>query len=192
MAARAAMLLGAHRVIAIDRYPERLAMTEEKIGVETLNYEQTDIEAELRERTGGRGPDVCIEAVGMESHSAGPMYWYDQLKQQMRLETDRPLSLRQAIYACRKGGTVSVMGVFAGLDDKFPMGAVMNKGLTLRSGQQHGQRYIPMLLQRMSRDELKTEHLMTHPMSLDEGQQGYMLFKNKLDGCVRSVFRPAA
>jgi threonine dehydrogenase-like Zn-dependent dehydrogenase len=192
MAARAAILLGAHRVIAIDRYPERLAMTEEKIGAETLNYEQTDIEAELRERTGGRGPDVCIEAVGMESHSAGPMYWYDQLKQQMRLETDRPLSLRQAIYACRKGGTVSVMGVFAGLDDKFPMGAVMNKGLTIRSGQQHGQRYIPMLLQRMSRDELKTEHLMTHPMSLDEGQQGYMLFKNKLDGCVRSVFRPAA
>lgn len=192
MAAQSAALKGAERVIAIDRYPERLAMTERYSGAETLNYQETDIEAELRERTGGRGPDVCIEAVGMESHSPGPMYWYDQVKQQLRLETDRPLSLRQAIFACRKGGTVAVMGVFAGLVDKFPMGAVMNKGLSLVSGQQYGQRYIPMLLDRMRKGELKTSHLMTHPMSLDEGPKGYVMFKNKLDGCVRAVFRPGS
>jgi threonine dehydrogenase-like Zn-dependent dehydrogenase len=191
MAARAAMLLGAERVIAIDRFGYRLDMMEKHIGAEVLNYEQTDIDAELRERSGGRGPDVCIEAVGLESHSTGPQYRVEQLKQQTRvLETDRPHALRSAIINCRKGGTVSVMGVFAGMVDKFPMGAFMNKGLTMRTGQQHGERYIPMLLERMAKGELKTSHLMTHPMPLDDGARGYDLFKNKKDDCLRSVFIP--
>jgi len=190
LAARAAMLLGAERVIAIDRYDYRLRATEEHIGCETLNYEQTDVGAELRERSGGRGPDVCIEAVGMEAHSPDASYAYDQVKQQLRLQTDRPTAVRQAIYNCRKGGTVFVLGVFAGFVDKFPLGAVMNKGLTLRSAQQHGHRYIPMLLERMERDELVTEHLATHTMALSEGPRGYELFKQKQDGCIRSVFLP--
>jgi threonine dehydrogenase-like Zn-dependent dehydrogenase len=190
MAARAAILLGAERVISIDRYDYRLEMTERYVGAETINYERTDVGAELLERTGGRGPDVCIEAVGMEAHSTGPQYLYDQIKQQLRLESDRPIAVREAIHACRKGGTVFILGVFSGLVDKFPLGAVMNKGLTIRSAQQHGQRYIPMLLERMDRGELVTEHLATHTMSLDDGPRGYRMFKEKLDGCVRTVFQP--
>ncbi|GIG87332.1 zinc-dependent alcohol dehydrogenase [Plantactinospora endophytica] len=192
LAARASVLLGAERVIVIDRLDNRLEMTRRHIGVETLNYEQDDIGAELLERSGGRGPDVCIEAVGMESHSGGPQLWYDQVKQQLRIETDRPVAAREAIYHCRKGGSVFVLGVFAGMVDKFPLGALMNKGLTLRGAQQHGQRYIPMLLERMARGELVTEHLGTHTMPLDEAPRGYELFKQKLDGCVRAVFEPAA
>jgi threonine dehydrogenase-like Zn-dependent dehydrogenase len=192
MAARAALLLGAERVIAIDHYGYRLAQTEREIGVETLDFTSTDVDAELRERSGGRGPDVCIEAVGMEADSRGPQVVYDQLKQQLRLVTDRPVAVRDAILACRKGGTVFVLGVFAGLVDKFPLGALMNKGLTLRSAQQHGHRYIPMLLERMARGELRTAHLATHPLPLDQGARGYELFKGKKDGCVRAVFQPGA
>jgi threonine dehydrogenase-like Zn-dependent dehydrogenase len=191
MAARAAMLLGAERVFSIDRYPERLAMTERHIGSEVIDYTATDVGAELRERTGGRGPDVCIEAVGMEAHSPGPEFGYDQIKQQLRLQSDRPTAVREAVYACRKGGTVFVLGVFAGLVDKFPLGAVMNKGLTLRAAQQHGQRYIPMLLERIAAGEISTRHLVTHELSLDEGALGYDLFKHKKDGCVRAVFDPS-
>jgi threonine dehydrogenase-like Zn-dependent dehydrogenase len=190
MAARAAMLLGAERVIAIDRFDYRMDQMERHIGAETIDYEKANVDAELRERTGGRGPDVCIEAIGMEAHSPGPQYMYDQVKQQLRIETDRPHALREAIIACRKGGTVFALGVFVGLVDKFPMGALMNKGLTLRGAQQHGERYIPMLLERMATGELKTAHLMTHPMPLDEGPKGYDYFKNKKDGCVRAVFQP--
>ncbi|WP_224327391.1 zinc-binding dehydrogenase [Streptomyces olivaceus] len=190
MAARAAMLLGAERVIAIDRFPERLAMTAEHVGCETLDYTQTDVSGELLERSGGRGPDVCIEAVGMEAHTDGPVNLYDKAKQQLRLESDRPSALREAIYHCRKGGSVFCLGVFGGLIDKFPMGALLNKGLTLRGAQQMGQNYIPMLLERIATGELKTDHLMTHPMSLDEGPKGYDMFKNKKDGCVRAVLQP--
>ncbi|WP_028050390.1 zinc-dependent alcohol dehydrogenase [Cellulomonas sp. URHD0024] len=190
MAARAAMLLGADEVVVIDRFDYRLRSTAQHIGCETLNYEQTTIVEELRERTGGRGPDVCIEAVGMEAHSPSVAFGYDQVKQQLRMQTDRPTAVRQAIYNCRKGGTVFVLGVFAGLVDKFPLGAVMNKGLTLRSAQQHGHRYIPMLLERMERGELVTEHLATHTMPLSEGPQGYTMFKEKADENIRSVFLP--
>lgn len=192
MAARAAVLLGAAKVIVIDRIPERLAMAEQVIGAETINYTDTDVGGELRERTGGRGPDVCIEAVGMEAHSAGPGYPYDQVKQQLRLQTDRPTAVREAIHACRKGGSVFLLGVFGGLVDKFPLGALINKGLTLRGAQQHGQRYIPMLLDRIASGELDTRHLATHELPLDEGPRGYQMFKDKADGCVRVVFRPAA
>jgi threonine dehydrogenase-like Zn-dependent dehydrogenase len=190
MAARSAMLIGAEQVVVIDRIQERLAMVRRNIGAETINYEETDVEAELRERTGGRGPDVCIEAVGMEAHSPGPAFLYDQVKQQLRLHTDRPTAVREAIRACRKGGSVFVLGVFGGMVDKFPLGAVMNKGLTLRGAQQHGQAYIPQILDHMARDELTTEHLATHVMPLTEAPKGYQMFKHKEDGCVRSVFLP--
>lgn len=190
MAARAAMLLGAEQVVLIDRFDYRLELARQHVGCETINYEHTDVPADLRERTGGRGPDVCIEAVGMEAHSKGPAYLYDQAKQQLRLQTDRPTALREAVYCCRKAGSVFVLGVFAAFADKFPLGALMNKGLTLRGAQMHGQRYIPMLLERMRRDELVTEYLATHTMPLSEGPAGYDMFKEKKDGNMRSVFIP--
>ena len=190
MAARAAYLLGAEQVIVIDRFPERLAQAERFAGATTLDYTQVNLVDALRELTAGRGPDACIEAVGMEAHGTGPQYAYDRVKQATRLQTERGLSLRQAIEACRKGGTVSVVGVFGGLVDKFPMGAIVNKALTLRSGQQHGHRYIPMLLERMAAGEIATAHLTTHPMPLEEAVRGYELFKTKEDGCVRAVFHP--
>ncbi|GAA0250389.1 zinc-dependent alcohol dehydrogenase [Cryptosporangium japonicum] len=190
MAARAAVLLGAERVVVVDRYEYRLEAVRRHVGAETLNYEKTDVGGELRERTGGRGPDVCIEAVGMEAHSTGPDYAYDQVKQQLRLQTDRPTAVRQAVHHCRKGGSVFVLGVFAGVVDKFPLGAMMNKGLTMRGAQMHGQRYIPMLLERMRTGELVTEHLATHTMPLTDGPKGYELFKEKEDDCVRAVFEP--
>ena len=135
MAARAAMLKGAERVMVIDRLPERLAQAQDVIGAETINYTADSVAAELRERTGGRGPDICIEAVGMEADSPGPQYLYDQVKQQLRLQTDRGIAVREAIHACRKGGGVFIAGVYAGLVDKFPVGAMMNKSLTLKRGQ---------------------------------------------------------
>ncbi len=190
LAARAAVLLGAEHVVIIDRYPYRLALAEKFTGAEPLNYEHVDVSEELRERTGGRGPDVCIEAVGMEAHAPGVHGAYDQVKHRLRLQTDRPSAVRDAILNCRKGGSVFVLGVFAGMVDKFPLGAMMNKGLTVRGAQMHGQRYIPMLLERMARDELVTEYLATHTMDLDRGAEGYRVFRDKLDGCVRTVFTP--
>ena len=190
MAARAAMLLGAERVVVIDRYPERLQQVTRHIGAEVLDYTADEVLPALRELSGGRGPDVCIEAVGMEAHSNRPDYLYDQVKQQLRMQTDRPTAVREAIMACRKGGSVFVLGVFGALVDKFPLGALMNKGLRFGGAQQHGQRYIPMLLERMASGELTTEHLATHVMSLDEAPQGYEMFKEKTDGCVRAVFQP--
>ena len=192
MAARAAMLKGAERVIVIDRLPERLAQAADIIGTDTINYQSDSVAAELRERTGGRGPDVCIEAVGMEADSPGPHYLYDQVKQQLRLETDRAVAVREAVHACRKGGGVFVLGVFGGLVDKFPLGAVMNKSLTLRGAQMHGHRYIPEILRLMARGEVTTAHLATHVMPLEQGPEGYRMFKEKKDGCIRAVFRPRA
>ncbi|HEY0495763.1 MAG TPA: zinc-dependent alcohol dehydrogenase [Kutzneria sp.] len=190
MAARSAQLLGAERVFVIDRFDYRLRQAERVFGAETLNYEAVDIGAALREETGGRGPDVCIEAVGCEAHSDGPQHVYDQVKSKLKLETDRPIAVRDAIHNCRKGGSVFVLGVFTGFVDKFPLGALMNKGLTLRAAQQHGQRYVPMLLDRIAKGELSTSHLATHLLPLEEGALGYEMFKKKTDGCVRAVFRP--
>jgi threonine dehydrogenase-like Zn-dependent dehydrogenase len=191
MAARAATLKGAERVIVIDRLPERLNQAADIIGTDTINYESDSVAAELRERTGGRGPDICIEAVGMEADSSGPHHLYDQVKQQLRLETDRAVAVREAVHACRKGGGVFVLGVFGGLVDKFPLGAVMNKSLTLRGAQMHGHRYIPEILRLMAAGEVKTAHLATHVMPLERAPDGYRMFKEKEDGCVRAVFRPA-
>jgi threonine dehydrogenase-like Zn-dependent dehydrogenase len=190
MAARAAVLMGAARVVVIDRFPERLRQVEQVIGAESLDYSEVDVYQALLELTAGRGPDRCIEAVGMEAHDHGVQYAYDRVKQALRLHTERGASLRQAIRCCGKGGTVSVLGVFGGFLDKMPMGAAMNKGLTLRLGQQHGHRYIPMLLERMAAGDITTAHLTTHPLPLDDAVRGYQLFKDKEDGCVRAVFHP--
>jgi threonine dehydrogenase-like Zn-dependent dehydrogenase len=190
MAARAAQLMGAGRVVVIDRFVDRLKAAEERLGVETLDYSRADVAEALREITAGRGPDRCIEAVGMEAHDTGMAYAYDRMKQGLRLQTDRPTAVREAIMACRKGGTVSIIGAFGGLVDKFPLGAVMNKALTLRSGQQFWHRYIPTVLDRMARGEIDPGYLTTHPLPLDEGPRGYELFARKLDGCLRAVFHP--
>ncbi|GAB4191983.1 MAG: zinc-dependent alcohol dehydrogenase [Roseiflexaceae bacterium] len=190
MAIHSAYLLGAERVIAIDRFPDRLQLAATRAGAEVINYEETNTLEALKELTGGRGPDRCIEAVGMEAHGTGAQYAYDRVKQAMRLETGRPEALREAILACRKGGVVSVVGVFGGLIDKFPMGAIVNKGLTLRSSQQPGQRYAERLFDHIARGEVDPSYLLTHKMSLDEGPRGYELFKKKQDHCVRSVFAP--
>ena len=186
------MLLVGEQVIVIDRLPERLQQARQHIGADTLDYSTDQIVAELKERTGGRGPDVCIEAVGMEAQGTGPLHLYDQVKHQLRLQTDRPTALREVIHACRKGGGLFVLGVFIGLVDKLPLGAVMNKGLTVRGAQQHGHRYIPMLLDRIAAGEVTTEHLAAHLLTLEEGRAVNEMFKNKQDRCVRAVFQPDA
>lgn len=189
MAQNAARLMGAGRVIGIDLLPERLALARE-IGSETVDLREVDsLQETLRDLTGGRGPDSCIEAVGMEAQGRGLQGAYDKVKQAVRLETDRATPLREAMLACRKGGTVSVIGVW-GLLDKFPMGAVMNKGLTVRSAQQHGQAYVPTLLEHVASGDLRTDLLATHVMPLEKGPEGYAMFKEKADGCVRAVFAP--
>jgi threonine dehydrogenase-like Zn-dependent dehydrogenase len=190
MAARAAMLLGAERVVVIDRFEYRLGQVVTHVGAETIDYSTSEVIPTLKEMTGGRGPDVCIEAVGMEAHRNRVDGVYDYVKQQLRMQTGRPTAVREAIEACRKGGSVFVLGVFGGVVDKFPLGALMNKGLRFAAAQQHGQRYIPMLLERMQRGEIVSEHLATHVLPLDEASHGYEIFKHKQDGCVRPVFRP--
>ena len=190
MAMQSARLMGAGRVIAIDRFPERLALAAKHAGAETINYAEVDSVLDLlKEMTAGRGPDACIEAVGMEAHGTGAQYAYDRVKQALRLETDRGTALREAILACRKGGTLSVIGVY-GLMDKFPMGAIMNKGLTMRTAQQHGQAYVPRLLEHAARGELDPSYLATHRFPLEDAPKGYDMFKHKTDGCVRAVFTP--
>ena len=190
MAIRSAYLLGAERVIAIDRFSDRLQAAAEMAGATTINYEEADVIETLRDLTGGRGPDCCIEAVGMEAHGTGPDYWYDKAKQSLRLETGRSRALREAIFACRKGGTVAVLGVFVGFIDKFPMGALMNKGLTLRASQQHGQRYAQQLFDHIRGGEADPSYLVTHRMPLEDAPKGYELFRKKEDNCMRAVFAP--
>lgn len=190
MAAASARLLGADRVLVVDRVPERLELARTRVGAETVDYSQVDsVQEFLRETTGGRGPDAVIEAVGMEAHGTGVQQVVDRAKQALRLETDRATPLREAVLAVRKAGTVVVLGVY-GLTDGFPTGVVLNKGLTIRSAQQHGQRYVPRLLEHLTRGELQTGFLATHPMSLEDGVRGYEVFKDKTDGCVRAVFSP--
>ena len=186
-----ARLLGAEQIIAIDRFPYRLQMAYEKAGAtDIINYEQEDVLETLKALTGGRGPDACIDAVGMEAHSPRIDYAYDRAKQAMRLETDRPLALREAIMACRNGGVVSVIGVYGGFVDKFPMGSVMNRSLTIRSGQCHVQRYMRPLLERIQAGELDPSFVITHRLPLAEAPRGYELFKHKQDDCVKVVLQP--
>ena len=185
-----ALLLGAERVIGIDRFEYRLEMARQKAGAETLNYEHVDVLAALREMTGGRGPDHCIDAVGLEAHSSSPLYAYDRAKQMMMLETDRPIALRQAIMACRSGGTIAVLGVYGGFLDKFPMGTIVNRSLTIKSGQAHVQRYMRPLLERIQKREIDPRFVITHQMSLDEAPQGYKIFNAKVDDCEKIVLKP--
>lgn len=189
MAQKSAYLLGAERVIAIDQLPERLRMARDVVGAETINFRNVDVVAALQEMTGGRGPDACIDAVGMEAQGNSIDDTYDRVKQTLRLVTDRGEALRQAIMACRKGGVVSILGVY-GVMDKFPVGVILNKGLTVRAAQQHGQKYVPRLLEHVERGELDPSFLITHRLSLEEAPHGYDLFKHKEDGCVRVVFVP--
>jgi len=188
MAMQTAWLKGASRVIAIDREPNRLQAARQHSKAETLDFSKVDIQEALREMTGGRGPDRCIDCVGMEAVSNGFAYYYDKAKQYVRLENDRPIVLRDAIMACRKGGTVSIVGVYSGFVDSIPMGAAMNKALTFKMGQQHSQKYIPILLEHMQKGELDPSFLFTHKMSLDDGMKGYDLFNKK--ETMRVVFAP--
>ena len=189
-AIKSAFLLGAERVIAIDRFPERLRMAREKCGAITLNYEDVDVLDSLREMTGGRGPDSCIDSVGMEAHGHSAMYAYDRAKQALMLESDRPIALREAIMACRNGGTVSVAGVYGGLVDKLPMGSVMNRSLTIKTGQTHVQRYLRPLLQRIENGEIDPSFVVTHRLPLDEAPDAYEMFLNKTHECIKVVLKP--
>ena len=190
-AIESAVLLGADRVIAIDRIPERLRMAETRCGAETIDYTDCpDVVEELKARTGGRGPDVCIDAVGLEAHGVGVEFLYDRVKQAARMETDRPYVLREVIQACRKGGVVSLAGVYGGFVDKVPMGAAFNKSLTFKMGQTHVHRYMRPLLDRIERGELQPTTIITHTVSLDEAPAMYETFKHKRDGCVKVVLKP--
>jgi threonine dehydrogenase-like Zn-dependent dehydrogenase len=185
-----AYLLGAERVIAIDRFPYRLDMAHERGKADVLNYEEVDVHEALKEMTGGRGPDSCIDAVGMEGHAPGPIGAYDRVKQATMQETDRPVALRQAILACRGGGTISVAGVYGGFIDKFPMGAIVNRSLTIKSGQTHVHRYMKPLLERIEKGEIDPTFIVTHRMRLDDAPAGYDVFLNKEDECVKVVLKP--
>lgn len=189
-AIKSAFLMGAERVIAIDRIPERLALARTFSGAETIHYEEVNAGEALKEMTGGRGPDACIDAVGLEAHGMGAEGMYDKVKQAVRLETDRPEVLRQMMVACRKGGTLSVMGVYGGFVDKIPMGAAFNKGLTIRMGQMHGQKYMPKLLDYVLNGEVDPAVVFTHQLPLDEAKQGYEMFKHKRDRCIKVLLKP--
>jgi threonine dehydrogenase-like Zn-dependent dehydrogenase len=185
-----ARVLGAGKVIAIDKEPYRLDMAA-RVGYLTIDFEQNDVRSTLLELTGGRGPDKCIDAVGMEStHGSMPIMAYDRAKQKTRLESDRPYALRQAILSCRSGGIVSVIGVYGGVVDKFPAGAFMNRALTLRTGQCHVQRYMRPLLQRIEGGEIDPTRIITHTLPLQRAPHGYDIFKHKQDGCEKIVLKP--
>jgi threonine dehydrogenase-like Zn-dependent dehydrogenase len=190
LAMASAFLLGAERVVGIDRFEYRLRMAREKVGAETINYEEDDVREVLDEMTGGRGPDKCIDAVGMEAHAPGIYGVYDRAKQAMKLETDRPMALRQAIMACRNGGTISVIGVYGGFIDKFPMGSLMNRSITLKTGQAHVQRYMRPLLERVMNGDIDPSFVITHHLPLDEAPRGYRMFMNKEDNCEKVVLKP--
>jgi threonine dehydrogenase-like Zn-dependent dehydrogenase len=185
-----AYMLGAERVYAIDRFPYRLEMAREKCGAITINYEEVDSVVEtLTELTGGRGPDACIDAVGMEAHGHGFAYAYDRTKQALKLETDRPIALREAIMSCRNGGRLSIIGVYGGFIDKFPMGSLMNRSLTMRTGQCHVQKYMPILLDRIQKGDIDPSFVISHTMPLSDAPKGYEMFLNKVDHCEKIVLK---
>jgi threonine dehydrogenase-like Zn-dependent dehydrogenase len=189
-AADSARLLGAEKVIVIDRFPYRLELAASR-GAEVINYEDTDVNDALKDMTGGRGPDGAIDAVGMEAHHGSPaIHAYDRVKQAVKQETERPHVLRQAITSVRNGGTVSVMGVYGGMVDKFPMGAVMNRSLTIKGGQCHVHRYMRPLLDRIQNGDLDPGYIITHRIGLDEVPAAYETFMNKEDDCVKVVLTP--
>ena len=189
-AIKSAYMLGASQVIAIDRIPYRLHIAAEKAGATTINYEEVSVHEALREMTAGRGPDHCIDAVGLEGHAPGIKGAYDKAKTVMMMETDRPIALREAIMNCRSGGTVSVAGVYGGFVDKFPMGAIVNRSLTIKSGQTHVHRYMRPLLERIRNGEIDPTFIITHRLRLDDVAHGYETFSLKEDECLKVVMTP--
>ncbi|RCJ26628.1 glutathione-dependent formaldehyde dehydrogenase [Nostoc sp. ATCC 43529] len=189
-AIQSAYLLGAERVIAIDRIPERLQLAEKYSNAETLNYEKIDVGEALKEMTGGRGPDASIDAVGMEAHSMDLQYLYDQAKQAVRLETDRPIVLRQMMVASRKGGHLSIPGAYVGFIDKVPMGAAMNKALTFKMGQTHVHKYLPKLLDYIQGGKIDPSFVITHTLPLEQAPHGYEIFNQRKDNCIKVVLKP--
>jgi threonine dehydrogenase-like Zn-dependent dehydrogenase len=189
-AIRSAVLLGARKVIAIDRVPERLDMAEAG-GAIAINFDEESVLDRLAELTRGRGPEKCIDAVGMEAHVTRSLdSMLDRAKQAMQLETDRPHVLREMIYVCRPGGVLSVPGVYGGVVDKLPMGALMNKGLTLRTGQTHVNRWTRDLLERIEQGQIDPSFVVTHTADLEQGPQMYRTFRDKQDGCIKVVLKP--
>jgi threonine dehydrogenase-like Zn-dependent dehydrogenase len=185
-----ARMLGAERIIAIDRFPYRLNMAIERAGAtDAINYEKEAVREMLLELTGGRGPDACIDAVGMEAHGHGLQYAYARGKQITKMETDRPLALREAILNCKNGGIVSVIGVYGGFIDKFPMGSFMNRSLTMRTGQCHVHRYMKPLLERIEHGDIDPTFIITHRMKLEDGPKGFDMFVHKQDECMKVVLK---
>jgi threonine dehydrogenase-like Zn-dependent dehydrogenase len=185
-----AWLLGAGRVIGIDREPERLMMAADRGKAEVIDLTTTNVYEALKDMTGGRGPDACIDAVGMEAHGNTVGDWYDRAKTATMMATDRLGALRQAIHSCRKAGTVSIPGVYGGLLDKVPLGAAFSKGLTLKMGQTHVHRYLPQLMDRIQRGEIDPSYVITHRLRLSDAPTAYKTFRNKEDGCVKVVLKP--
>ena len=189
-AIKSAYLLGAERVIAIDDNADRLRMAAEDGNAETLNFADEDIYEKLKNMTGGLGPDACIDAVGLEAHGHSLDAIYDRAKAAMFMATDRPHALRQAIYACRKGGTVSVPGVYGGFLDKFPFGSAFSKGLTFKMGQTHVHKYMPQLLELIQLGQIDPSFVITHRVGLEEAADAYSTFKQQNDGCIKVVLKP--
>jgi threonine dehydrogenase-like Zn-dependent dehydrogenase len=190
-AIQSALVLGAHRVIAIDHHPHRLDLAK-SLGAEVINFEEVNVREALVEMTGGIGPDACIDAVGMESHGFSADSVMDKVKAAVKLVTDRTHGLRQVIIACRKGGRISIPGVYGGVTDKFPIGALMEKGLSVKSGQTHVQKYMPELLKMIIEGELDTTFLISHRMSLEEAPKGYKIFKEQQNEVTKVVLKPGA
>ena len=191
-AVASARLLGAERVVCIDRLGYRLDMARDMAGAtDVIDYDDIDVRSALLELTAGRGPDKCIDAVGLEGHHGfGPIYAYDRAKQAVRAVTDRPYALRQAITSCRSGGVVSVVGVYGGFMDKFPVGSWMNRSITLRTGQTHVHRYLKPLLQLVQDKQIDPSFIITHRYALDDAPEAYETFKHKEDDCVKVVLTP--
>jgi threonine dehydrogenase-like Zn-dependent dehydrogenase len=191
MAIRSAVLLGAKQVIAIDHLPERLEMAEAG-GAITINFDEESVVERLNELTGGEGPEKCIDAIGMEAHVSPSMpdTVYDRAKQMLGAESDRPHVLREMIYVCRPAGVISIPGVYGGLVDKIPMGQLMNKGLTIRTGQTHVNRWTDDLLRRIEEGQIDPSFVITHTVSLDEGPEMYKVFRDKQDSCIKVVLKP--
>ncbi|MDT7778235.1 MAG: hypothetical protein QOC99_747 [Acidobacteriota bacterium] len=188
-AIKSAFMLGAERVVSIDRFPERLRLAEES-GAVTIDYTETDVYDALTAMTGGMGPDACIDAVGLEAHGTSIGAVYDKVKTMMFMATDRTTALREAILCCRKGGTVSIPGVYGGLLDKFPFGSAFDKGLTFKMGQTHVHRYLRPLLERIEQGQIDPSFLITHRLSLSDAPEAYKMFRDKQDDCVKVVLTP--
>lgn len=189
-AIKSAYMFGAERVIAIDRFDYRIRIAHDRAGAETINYEETNVYEAIKEMTGGRGADACIDAVGMEAHAANAWHIYDKIKSNLMMETERPAVVREAIMCVRNGGTVSIAGVYGGFMDKFPIGAVVNRSLTIKSGQCHVHRYMRPLLQRIENDEIDPSFVITHEMNLDDAAEGFHKFLHKEDDCLKVVMHP--